>query len=229
MLLSVPDEDPQYWEKRLYFEGFRFIAGVDEVGRGSLAGPVVAAAVILPLSGDYKGIADSKTLTAAQRLELDRIIRSQAISIGIGLIDHTEIDKINILRASLKAMQIAVSRLAPGPDYVLVDGNQPIPACINQKTLVDGDSRNLSIGAASILAKVFRDGLMDGYHLQYPQYNFTRNKGYCTRKHLEAINEFGCCPLHRRSFRPVKENLELRHKDILEPGLQISRDLFKDL
>ncbi len=194
-----------FWERKLHLQGMKFVAGVDEVGRGPLAGPVVAAAVILPPTGEFTGIDDSKVLSARQRASCDDLIRSQAISIGIGAVEAEEIDQINILQATLKAMQIAVAQLNPRPDYLLVDGIVPMPAAIPQKTIAQGDSRSVSIAAASIIAKVYRDALMDKYHEQYPVYNFGRNKGYGTREHRQAINKHGCCPIHRRSFRGVKE------------------------
>ncbi|MEW6326171.1 MAG: ribonuclease HII [Thermodesulfobacteriota bacterium] len=194
-----------FWEKKLHVQGVRFIAGVDEAGRGPLAGPVVAAAVILPPTGEFTGVDDSKALSARQRAICDELIRRQAISIGIGAVESEEIDQINILQATLKAMQIAVAQLNPRPDYLLVDGIVPMPAVIPQKTIAQGDSRSVSIAAASIIAKVYRDALMDKYHEQYPMYNFGRNKGYGTREHRQAIKKHGCCPIHRQSFRGVRE------------------------
>lgn len=216
------DGEPLFWEKKLRTQGVGLIAGVDEVGRGPLAGPVVAAAVILPPAGNFLGIDDSKLLTARQRAICNDLIFSQAIAIGIGGVEAGEIDQINVLQATLKAMQMAVAQLNPQPDYLLVDGITPVPTTIPQKTLVRGDSRSMSIAAASIVAKVYRDALMDEYHERYPVYNFTRNKGYGTNQHLLAIKQYGCCPLHRRSFRGVKE-----HVAHAGPETPWSLDLFK--
>lgn len=230
MPLFALTKDPENWERRLCLEGFRLVAGVDEVGRGSLAGPVVAASVILPLLGNFDGITDSKTLSAAQRKNLDDLIRKQAVAIGIGSATEAEIDEINILNATMKAMKVAIMRLNPQPDYVLVDGNNPIPISIPQKVMPGGDARNISIAAASIVAKVYRDALMDNYHEKYPQYNFVRNKGYATKEHLKAINNFGCCPIHRLSFRGVKEYVSVfcdkTGRGSLSP-IQETFDLFK--
>lgn len=196
-----------FWEKKLHGQGVQFIAGVDEVGRGPLAGPVMAAAVILPPTGRFTGITDSKALSARQRAICYDLIQSQAIAIGIGLVEAGEIDQINILQAARKAMEMAVARLDPQPDYLLVDGITPLDTAISQKTMVRGDSRSISVAAASIIAKVCRDALMDEYHKCYPMYNFAQNKGYGTREHRLAIKKHGCCPIHRRSFRGVKEHV----------------------
>jgi ribonuclease HII len=178
-------------------------AGVDEAGRGPLAGPVVAAAVILPERFDIPGLDDSKKLTHRQRADvLERII-SSALAFAVGIVHHEEIDRINILRASLRAMEIAVNTLERKPDFLLIDGNQKTSLLIPQETVIKGDSRCCSIAAASIVAKVRRDELMDEYHEIYPEYNFRSHKGYPTREHLEAIRKYGPCPIHRRSFRGV--------------------------
>jgi len=178
-------------------------AGVDEAGRGPLAGPVVAAAVILPERFEIPGLDDSKKLTHRQRVAvLERII-SSALAFAVGIVHHEEIDRINILRASLRAMEIAVNTLERKPDFLLIDGNQKTSLLIPQETVIKGDSRCCSIAAASIVAKVRRDELMDEYHEIYPEYNFRSHKGYPTREHLEAIRKYGPCPIHRRSFRGV--------------------------
>lgn len=178
-------------------------AGIDEAGRGPLAGPVVAAAVILPERFDIPGLNDSKKLTHRQRVDvLERII-SSALAFAVGIVHHEEIDRINILRASLRAMEIAVNTLERKPDFLLIDGNQKTSLPIPQETVIKGDSRCCSIAAASIVAKVRRDELMDEYHEIYPEYNFRSHKGYPTREHLEAIRKYGPCPIHRRSFRGV--------------------------
>ncbi len=185
--------------------GFSHIAGVDEAGRGPLAGPVVSAAVILPESFPVAGISDSKRLTAKVRDRLYDQIYNHAVSIGIGIVDPIEIDRINILQASLTAMRIAVDNLAPAPDYLLIDGTFPVPVKMPQQAIPKGDARSVSIGAASIVAKVTRDRIMEAYCHDYPEFDFHRHKGYATRAHYAAIRQFGCCPIHRRSFKGVLE------------------------
>ena len=194
-------------EKRIWAMG-KTPAGVDEAGRGPLAGPVVAAAVILPEAFAIDGLDDSKKLTHRQRVEILDRITSSALCLAIGIVEHLDIDRINILRASLLAMEIAVNKLEKKPDFLLIDGNQRTSLLIPQETVVKGDSRCCSIAAASILAKVRRDEIMDEYHELYPEYNFRSHKGYPTREHLEAIRKHGPCPIHRISFRGV-----------LQPGL----------
>ncbi|MFI5322441.1 MAG: ribonuclease HII [Thermodesulfobacteriota bacterium] len=189
-------------EKEIWAKG-KVPAGVDEVGRGPLAGPVVAAAVILPEVFTLEGLDDSKKLTHLQRLEMLKKINSTALALAVGIVDHEEIDSINILRASLLAMEKAVNHLHRKPDFLLIDGNQRTSLPIPQKTIIKGDSRCCSIAAASIVAKVARDELMVQYHELYPQYNFKTHKGYATREHLEAIRKYGPCPIHRKSFRGV--------------------------
>ncbi len=197
------DDQCQHFEQQARRGGARHVAGVDEVGRGPLAGPVVAAAVLLPEDFRPDGINDSKKLSARQRGQaFDRICR-QAAGIGVGVIDAEVIDRINILQAALLAMATAIDQLDPQPDYLLVDGNQPVKRSIPQMTLTRGDSRSVSIAAASIVAKVTRDRLMEDYHQLYPAYGFARHKGYPTRAHREAVRNLGCCPIHRRSFKGV--------------------------
>lgn len=188
------------FEKKLWSAGISLIAGVDEVGRGALAGPVVAAAVILPRRTENFGLRDSKKLTPARREALFGEIEQRAVSIGIGVVEAEEIDRINILRATLKAMDMALSLLTPPPDYILVDGNQPVKSDILQETIVKGDDRSMSIAAASIIAKVTRDRLMVLFHGNYPQYNFSGHKGYGTEEHRDAIKKYGSSPIHRKSF-----------------------------
>lgn len=185
--------------------GFSRIAGIDEAGRGPLAGPVVSAAVILPLSFSDPDIDDSKKLGHKKRNILYETIYTHALSVGIGIVDAAEIDRINILRASLVSMAIAVENLWPRPDYLLTDGKFRILSSIPQEPLVHGDSLSISVAAASIVAKVSRDRLMERYDEEYPQFGFSAHKGYPTLAHREAIRKFGCCPIHRRSFRGVKE------------------------
>jgi len=195
-------EDEMYgFELRARFQGFETIAGVDEAGRGPLAGPVLAAAVIFPPGYTNGEIRDSKKLTPKKRETLYKIIRDDAVSIGLGAIEASTIDKINILQATLAAMKIAVQNLSTRPDYLLIDGINTIDIPIPQETIVKGDSLSVSVAAASIIAKVSRDHLMDRYHVSYPQYNFLKNKGYGTKEHREAVKQYGRCKIHRKSFR----------------------------
>ncbi len=195
------------YEEQARAQGYAKIAGLDEAGRGPLAGPVVAAAVVLPPHFDPEGIADSKALTPAQRDEAFRRIGCQAEAIGVGIIGPREIDEINILRATHKAMQAALDKLGAAFDFILLDGlpvsGLPKPSL----AIVKGDSKCLSIMAASIVAKVTRDRIMCEMDLEYPEYGFACHKGYCTRQHLAALREHGPCPIHRRSFAPVTERL----------------------
>jgi len=180
------------------------LAGVDEVGRGPLAGPVVAAAVILDPSRPITGLRDSKKLTAARRAELAEIIEAQALAVGVGRAEVAEIDLLNILRASLLAMERAVANLALQPDVVYVDGNITPTLAMPAVAIVGGDDRVASISAASIVAKVIRDREMDRAAAHYPNYGFERHKGYATAAHLEALERFGPSPLHRMSFAPIR-------------------------
>jgi ribonuclease HII len=193
------------YEKKARDDGHLTIAGIDEAGRGPLAGPVVAAAVILPDRFPSAEVNDSKQLSPLQRDRLYELIYSQAVAVGIGIVDALEIDRINILRASLLAMAMAASNLDPAPNCLLVDGNFPVPLALPQQTIVKGDALSRSIAAASIVAKVTRDRLMSRYDQDYPQYGFVGHKGYATLAHREAIGRHGCCPIHRRSFKGVKE------------------------
>jgi len=181
------------------------LAGVDEVGRGPLAGPVIAAAVILDPARPISGLRDSKKLTAARRAELAEIIESQALAVGVGRAEVEEIDALNILRATLLAMERAVANLALQPDVVYVDGNITPSLAMPAVAVVGGDDRVASISAASIVAKVIRDREMDRAAAHYPNYGFEKHKGYATAAHLEALERFGPSPLHRRSFAPIRE------------------------
>lgn len=203
---SEPDH-PLHFERRLQQQGYRVVAGIDEAGRGPLAGPVLAAAVILPERFDLPGLTDSKKLSASARERLFPLIRQQALAVGIGLASAAEIDRHNILQATLRAMVRAVGRLNSSPDYLLVDGITPVPLPLPQQTLKKGDSRSLSIAAASVVAKVVRDRLMTLYDGRYPGYGFAAHKGYGSAAHLEAIARLGPCPIHRASFRGVREHL----------------------
>ena len=184
--------------------GFVRVAGIDEVGRGPLAGPVMAACVVLPDGFCLDGINDSKKLTERQRERAEVRIRAEAVAIGLGIVEPETIDRINILRATHEAMRLAYHQILPSPDCVLIDG---LPVrdfpCPHQQALVQGDSRSVSIAAASIVAKVARDRLMCAYDLVYPEYGFAGHKGYGSAKHLAALRLHGPCPLHRRSFSPV--------------------------
>ncbi|MDD4997620.1 MAG: ribonuclease HII [Syntrophales bacterium] len=189
------------FESKAREDGYRAVAGVDEAGRGPLAGPVVAAAVILPPGYEHPGINDSKKLSSRQRERLYAIIQHDAVSIGVGLSEAPLIDRVNILQATLLAMREAVLELFPPPDFLLIDGLNRIDLATPQEAIIRGDSQSISIAAASIIAKVSRDRLMEMYHRQFPQYNFLRNKGYGTKEHRAAIVKFGRCKIHRRSFR----------------------------
>jgi ribonuclease HII len=191
------------FERSARERGYANIAGIDEAGRGPLAGPVVAAAVILPPGYENPEIDDSKKLSPRRRERLCELIQREALSVGIGVREAQAIDAVNILQATLAAMKEAVLSLLPLPDYLLVDGLQRIPLAIPQETIVRGDARSLSIAAASIVAKVSRDRIMEICHRQFPQYNFLRNKGYGTLEHRQAIVKYGRCKFHRRSFRVV--------------------------
>lgn len=185
--------------------GFRFVAGVDEVGRGALAGPVVAAAVILdPRASLPHKLNDSKQLTAAERERIAAELVRVSLAIGIGAVEADEIDRLDILRATHRAMALAIERLDPQPDFLLIDGHLELPnVALPQRAVVGGDAFSASIAAASVVAKTWRDRLMRGYDALYPQYGFAQHVGYGTRAHLAALRAHGPCPLHRRSFRGV--------------------------
>jgi ribonuclease HII len=187
-------------ERQLWRVGRRYVAGIDEAGRGPLAGPVVAAAVVFPNDVWIPWVDDSKKLSPSKREELFEEIRDHALSLGVGIVDQRVIDVINIREASLMAMKSAISQLSPRPDYVLVDGSYFRSSSVPFETIVHGDARVFSIAAASIVAKVIRDKLMQGLHLRYPEYGFDRHKGYATKQHIAAIQTFGRCDVHRRSF-----------------------------
>ncbi len=185
--------------------GFAIIAGVDEAGRGPLAGPVVASAVILPYGWSDPDVADSKTINEKKRMCVYERIMQKAISVGVGVVSVEEIDRINIYRASLKAMLKAIKSLSVEPDYILIDGKAHVDIQIPQRSIIKGDRCCLSIAAASIIAKVERDRIMEQIHREFPQYNFKKHKGYPTSAHIVAIKKYGPCPYHRKSFRPVSE------------------------
>ena len=193
------------FETKANHEGFKNIAGIDEAGRGPLAGPVVAAAVIFPSQVNIPGLNDSKKLSTKKREELFPKIQEISVSYGVAVVGQKVIDKINILQAARLAMKQAVETLKITPGLLLIDGNQKIDSTLNQWAIVKGDSRSLSIAAASVLAKVTRDRIMDDYHKLYPQYEFNRHKGYGTKLHRNLIQEHGPCPIHRNTFKGVSE------------------------
>lgn len=197
----------QYYERLAYQEGASFIAGVDEVGRGPLAGPVVAAAVILPKNIEDLGFDDSKKLSASKREEIYRLIQEKAIAIGIGIVDADIIDQVNIYQASRLAMQQAVSELKIQPDYLLIDAMK-IDVNTPQIGIIKGDAKSISIAAASIVAKQVRDQMMKEFDELYPGYDFSNNAGYGTPKHLEGLKVKGISPIHRKTFAPIKDYLE---------------------
>jgi ribonuclease HII len=196
-----------FFERMYYRRGYQKIAGVDEVGRGPLAGPVVAAAVILPKNGIGPQLFDSKQISPKKREELYSTILKEALGVGVGVVGQEEIDCINIFQATLKAMISAIENLPFPPDFLLIDGTQGLKFSVPQKSIVKGDRLSNSIAAASIVAKVTRDRMMEECHQKYPQYNFAKHKGYGTKEHRSAIEKFGVCELHRKSFRGVKEYL----------------------
>ena len=193
------------YEAKAARQGFRNISGVDEAGRGPLAGPVVAAAVIFSPNINIVDLDDSKKLSPKKREELFLEIKERATTYGVAVIGHRIIDEINILQAARLAMKQAVDQLNPIPDLLLIDGNQKIESTLDQWAIVKGDSKSLSIAAASVLAKVTRDRIMDDYHKLYPQYEFNRHKGYGTKLHRTLIQEYGPCPIHRSKFKGVSE------------------------
>ena len=187
-------------EQDWFDKGYGLICGVDEAGRGPLAGPVCAAAVILPPHADIPGLNDSKKLSDKRRRELFPIIKEQAVAYGIGFADHSMIDEINILQATFYAMEQAISQLSVKPDIALIDGNRERDFGVPVQTVVHGDSLSASIAAASILAKVARDDLMLQMAQEYPQYGFEIHKGYGTKAHYAALEAYGPCPIHRMTF-----------------------------
>ena len=195
------------YEKELYTQGIHLIAGVDEVGRGPLAGPVVAAAVILPKACKIPGLNDSKKIPKSKHKEIYEDVLQNAIAIGIGVKDNQVIDQVNIYEATKLAMMEAIGQLEPQPQHLLIDAMKldlPIP----QTSIIKGDANSLSIAAASIVAKVTRDQMMEKFDREYPGYDFAKNAGYGTAKHLAGLDKLGVTPIHRRSFEPVKSMCE---------------------
>ena len=191
------------YEKELYKQGLTLIAGVDEVGRGPLAGPVVAAAVILPKNCKIKDLNDSKKIPKKKHLEIFQAVQNQALAIGVGIMDNQVIDQVNIYEATKQAMKEAIFQLNPQPEHLLIDAMK-LELPISQTSIIKGDANSLSIAAASIVAKVTRDNIMKDYDDQYPGYDFAANAGYGTAKHLEGLEKLGVTPIHRTSFEPVK-------------------------
>ncbi len=196
---------------KINYSGFVLEAGTDEAGRGCLCGPVVAAAVILPEDFEHPFLNDSKQLTEKQRKELRPFIEKEALSYGVSFVDEKEVDQINVLQASITGMHRSVAQLNPMPEYIIVDGNKfrafkKIP----HETIVKGDAKYLSIAAASVLAKTYRDEFMEKIHQEFPMYNWKQNKGYPTKQHREAIREFGITKYHRKTFRLLPDQLKLK-------------------
>ena len=204
------------YEKKLRANGVARIAGIDEAGRGALAGPVVAAAAVLPEKFRHRRLNDSKQLAPELREEIYAdLTNNSQIKWAVGVIDSIEIDRINILRASHRAMRMAITALVEPPDHVLIDGLPVIPFPFPQTAIIDGDCISLSVAAASVIAKVTRDRMMRDFCAQFPQYSFSQHKGYGTELHLVKLYEFGPCPIHRRSFEPVAQPL-LALEEIVE-------------
>jgi len=203
------DPGPDSFSNPFHFEvsardaGYRFIAGVDEAGRGPLAGPVVAAAVILPRGEWLEGVTDSKKMSPGARRDVFDVISGLALSVGIGVVSQGYIDEHNILRATLEAMKRAVLSLEPRPDFLIVDGVNKVPLGIGQLCLKKGDQRSRSVSAASVMAKVYRDRIMEAYHGLFPDYGFDSHKGYGTSFHLRVLRRLGPSPAHRMTFRGV--------------------------
>ena len=191
------------YEKELYTQGIHLIAGVDEVGRGPLAGPVVAAAVILPKACKIPGLNDSKKIPKAKHKEIYEAVLQNAIAIGVGVKDNHVIDQVNIYEATKLAMMEAIGQLEPQPQHLLIDAMK-LDLPISQTSIIKGDANSLSIAAASIVAKVTRDLMMEDFDREYPGYDFAQNAGYGTAKHLAGLDQLGVTPIHRRSFEPVK-------------------------
>ena len=200
---TIPEDFFLNYEKSLWKENCNFVAGVDEAGRGPLAGPVVAAAVVFkPFQKMIPGVQDSKKISPRKRIKMKSIIDSMAVAVGIGIVSEKEIDRLNILRATLQAMRLSVESLRIKPDYLIIDGRNTIDCDTPQMALIRGDSLSLSVAAASIIAKVTRDKIMIDYEEKFPLYGFAKHKGYPTKMHISAIQQYGFCQIHRRSFKP---------------------------
>ncbi|MDA0737895.1 MAG: ribonuclease HII [Nitrospirae bacterium] len=210
----ITEGPTQLFEEEARVCGYRRVAGLDEAGRGPLAGPVVGAAVILPRRFVLEGLDDSKEVSPESREVLFEGITQGARAWAIGVATEQEIDRINILEATKLAWRRALEQLSVVPDFLLIDGMSLLGVVIPQRAVVKGDRLSLSIAAASILAKVYRDRLMLDYHRRYPQYQFHLHKGYPTPTHLRLVQEFGPCPIHRRSFQPIKNLLHIHQEDV---------------
>lgn len=198
------------YENELYDKGYKLICGIDEVGRGPLLGPVVTSAVILPVGYYNPEIKDSKKLSEKKREKLFDIITKDAVSIGIGIVDEKKIDEINIYESTKVAMKMAIDNLSIKPDYVLIDAMK-LDIDIPSNSIIKGDAKSESIAAASIIAKVTRDRMIDEIDKEYPMYDLKNNKGYGTKKHLEALKEYGPCKYHRYSYSPVSDSLKMKN------------------
>ena len=205
--LMVCSQDNYYFERKLRTQGIHLIAGVDEVGRGPLVGPVVAACVILPEAFSLEGLTDSKKLSEKKREYFYDEIMRQAISVGVGIISEKKIDEVNIYEATKLAMKEAISKCSVRPEHILIDA-MPLSLDIPTTSIIKGDFKSITISAASVIAKVTRDRMLDELDKKYPMYDFKDNKGYPTKKHLEAIEEYGIIPEHRRSYGPVRDYVE---------------------
>lgn len=196
---------------KLNYSGYILEAGTDEAGRGCLSGPVVAAAVILPENFHHDLLNDSKQISEKKRRELRPYIEEHALAFGVAFVDHKEVDEINVLQASITGMQRSIEQLSPQPAFIIVDGNKFKPYKeIPHETIVKGDAKFMSIAAASVLAKTYRDEYMEKIHQEYPQYNWRKNKGYPTKEHRNAIREFGATPYHRMTFKLLPEQFKLK-------------------
>ena len=204
LLFEQPPHDLYHFERQARAAGYTFVAGIDEAGRGPLAGPVIAAAVILNPDAPVEGVNDSKKLTEQRRERLFELIMARALAVGVGQVDAATIDQINILQATRRAMLAAVQALSASPDLLLIDGITTIASPLPQQTIKQGDSRSASIAAASIIAKVTRDRMMGAYDTLYPDYGLLRHKGYGSAVHLAALRQHGPCPIHRMTFAGVK-------------------------
>ena len=204
-------DDLYQYERDLIKQGITLIAGVDEVGRGPLVGPVVTAAVILPVNYKLEGLTDSKKLTPKKRDKFYDIIMQDAVSVSIGMKDAQIIDEVNIYEATKLAMLDAINNLSIKPEHVLIDA-MPLDLDIAHTSIIKGDAKSLSIAAASVIAKVTRDRMMDELDIKYPMYNYKKNKGYPTKEHIEAINKYGIIDGYRKTYGPVKEVIEKKNK-----------------
>lgn len=199
-------EELKQYEYRAYQQGYQYIAGVDEVGRGPLAGPVAAAAVILPRDFYLAGVNDSKLLSEKKRQSLVGHIKNQALAWSVAVLSPEYIDRENILNATREAMRMAIAALRPAPDYLLIDAVRISDIKTTQLPIIKGDALSISIACASIIAKVERDEMMKNYDMIYPNYGFARHKGYATKEHRLALQQYGPCPIHRKSFEPIKSS-----------------------